>query len=407
METSRIIYEMQNVGAEHVMFIIKDIQGINLGHGTFFRSNGIALSSRDYPGYHNNTLYVQGTDYYGNDRPIVVTKNEAVKINRALIEFNNQKVCGDCGCVITEDHDYSSVPSQIGRVYLCSSGCMSRHYKANKAKTLDSKIQDVIDIQGADGNWDYDEYMHGMYNGMVVVQSIVTDKEPEFREAPDKFLKKAKFDYTKPAPEGMEEKFRESCELFTSDGDARCGHHEYIDCHDCPGSYKYNNGVVCTDNGWCCVEKDRFSRKASKKSSAQKWLDAHPESKQWVTMDNAKDVRIFKAIFQQMAAAGSAEKIFRHFGKTWTTAPSVVSFANDSSSYRLPMPLPELKPLPCSIKLPDGKWDNPKLCGSDERSWHMIAKSSVSYSKELFYGPQAKTKQEAIYEWNLVQEANR
>ena len=113
METSRIIYEMQNVGAEHVMFIIKDIQGINLGHGTFFRSNGIALSSRDYPGYHNNTLYVQGTDYYGNDRPIVVTKNEAVKINRALIEFNNQKVCGDCGCVITEDHDYYLYPVKL------------------------------------------------------------------------------------------------------------------------------------------------------------------------------------------------------------------------------------------------------------------------------------------------------
>lgn len=49
-------------------------------------------------------------------------------------------------------------------------------------------IKDTIAIQGNDGNWDYSPYMHGMFNGMELQNSIVEGREPEFREAPDTYL---------------------------------------------------------------------------------------------------------------------------------------------------------------------------------------------------------------------------
>lgn len=51
------------------------------------------------------------------------------------------------------------------------------------------KIQNIVDIQCSAGNYDYDPYMHGMANGMLVVLSCLTEKEPEFMEAPKKWLK--------------------------------------------------------------------------------------------------------------------------------------------------------------------------------------------------------------------------
>jgi hypothetical protein len=50
------------------------------------------------------------------------------------------------------------------------------------------KLKELIAIQGQNGNWDYDPYMHGMYNGMVIALSVLDGKEPEFREAPARWL---------------------------------------------------------------------------------------------------------------------------------------------------------------------------------------------------------------------------
>ena len=46
-------------------------------------------------------------------------------------------------------------------------------------------MHDLLDVQGSDGNWDYDPYMHGMYNGMELFRAIHDRDEPEFREAPE------------------------------------------------------------------------------------------------------------------------------------------------------------------------------------------------------------------------------
>jgi hypothetical protein len=52
------------------------------------------------------------------------------------------------------------------------------------------RIKDLHSIQGADGNWDFDPYMYGLYNGIEMCLSIVEDREPEFKDAPKKWRSK-------------------------------------------------------------------------------------------------------------------------------------------------------------------------------------------------------------------------
>lgn len=49
-------------------------------------------------------------------------------------------------------------------------------------------MNQVLKIQGADGNWNYDPYMMGMYNGMELMISLAENREPVFKEAPDEWL---------------------------------------------------------------------------------------------------------------------------------------------------------------------------------------------------------------------------
>ena len=55
-------------------------------------------------------------------------------------------------------------------------------------KILDN-LNSIIKVQGATGNWDYDPYMHGLLNGLIMARSLFTDEEPEFVEAPVKWKK--------------------------------------------------------------------------------------------------------------------------------------------------------------------------------------------------------------------------
>lgn len=48
-----------------------------------------------------------------------------------------------------------------------------------------SAINELRDIQGNNGNWDYDAYMHGMYNGMELIISLVECREPDFNPTPE------------------------------------------------------------------------------------------------------------------------------------------------------------------------------------------------------------------------------
>ncbi len=51
-------------------------------------------------------------------------------------------------------------------------------------------LKDLLEVQGRDGNWNYDPYMHGMYNGMVLGLSLLEGKDPEYRDAPTEWISK-------------------------------------------------------------------------------------------------------------------------------------------------------------------------------------------------------------------------
>ena len=57
--------------------------------------------------------------------------------------------------------------------------------------TIDERIEslrDIIKVQCSNGNWNYDPYMHGLANGMLMAISFFDDRAPIFLEAPDEWL---------------------------------------------------------------------------------------------------------------------------------------------------------------------------------------------------------------------------
>jgi hypothetical protein len=50
-------------------------------------------------------------------------------------------------------------------------------------------LEDIIKIQCSSGNWNYNEYMHGLANGLIMARSLFTDEEPEFLDSPKKWRK--------------------------------------------------------------------------------------------------------------------------------------------------------------------------------------------------------------------------
>jgi len=49
-----------------------------------------------------------------------------------------------------------------------------------------ASLKELVAIQGNDGNWNYDQYMRGMYNGMDVAVAILEGREPIYRDDPKK-----------------------------------------------------------------------------------------------------------------------------------------------------------------------------------------------------------------------------
>lgn len=56
------------------------------------------------------------------------------------------------------------------------------------------QLEGMIKLQISDGNWNYDEYMHGLANGMILAHHIIASKEgsPVFKTAPGQWLRDLK-----------------------------------------------------------------------------------------------------------------------------------------------------------------------------------------------------------------------
>lgn len=58
--------------------------------------------------------------------------------------------------------------------------------EALPGKSIETRIADLknlVAVQCSDGNWNYDDYMRGMANGLLVAMSCFDDSEPKFKEA--------------------------------------------------------------------------------------------------------------------------------------------------------------------------------------------------------------------------------
>lgn len=44
------------------------------------------------------------------------------------------------------------------------------------------KARSLVKTQGTDGNWNYDSYMLGMYNGMELILAVMENREPVYRD---------------------------------------------------------------------------------------------------------------------------------------------------------------------------------------------------------------------------------
>lgn len=49
-------------------------------------------------------------------------------------------------------------------------------------------LREMVKIQGYNGNWNYDPYMHGLYNGLEFALSIMERREPQFKDSPEQWL---------------------------------------------------------------------------------------------------------------------------------------------------------------------------------------------------------------------------
>lgn len=54
-------------------------------------------------------------------------------------------------------------------------------------------LKNMLDIQGSDGNWNVDEYMLGLYNGLILAGICVgLTSNMDLRSRPEKFLSELK-----------------------------------------------------------------------------------------------------------------------------------------------------------------------------------------------------------------------
>jgi len=62
-----------------------------------------------------------------------------------------------------------------------------------------ANLKELLAVQGCDGNWNYDQYMRGMYNGMELAVAVLEGRNPVYRDAPKKsFTKWFKRTFHKP-----------------------------------------------------------------------------------------------------------------------------------------------------------------------------------------------------------------
>lgn len=97
-------------------------------------------------------------------------------------------VCNGCG------HEYMEAPSSCDCMECTEYDRIEYYTSPQPSKPLTDEsikiMREMLEVQGQPGNWNYDSYMHGLYNGMEYMVALVEKREPQFRDAPETWLAK-------------------------------------------------------------------------------------------------------------------------------------------------------------------------------------------------------------------------
>lgn len=77
-----------------------------------------------------------------------------------------------------------TVDDRITYLFVCAVDMVPVGGKINGSKPRMKGLQELLEIQGQDGNWDHDKYMYGMYHGLALAHASMTGTEPQYRDWP-------------------------------------------------------------------------------------------------------------------------------------------------------------------------------------------------------------------------------
>lgn len=66
---------------------------------------------------------------------------------------------------------------------------MSKELELQLYKNSINSLRDLVKVQCYDGNWNYDPYMHGMANGLILALSLFERGRPAFLSPPKEWLR--------------------------------------------------------------------------------------------------------------------------------------------------------------------------------------------------------------------------
>ena len=67
-------------------------------------------------------------------------------------------------------------------------------------------LRDLVELQGRHGNWDHDDYMCGLFNGMEISLAMLETREPQFRALPKERVSAIRAETLKAAADRLLEK---------------------------------------------------------------------------------------------------------------------------------------------------------------------------------------------------------
>ena len=60
------------------------------------------------------------------------------------------------------------------------------------------QLEDLVEIQCRDGNWNYSPYMLGIANGLTLAVAVMKKKAPVYKEPPKEYLCEKEANYGEP-----------------------------------------------------------------------------------------------------------------------------------------------------------------------------------------------------------------